>query len=87
MTFYVGCGIELYNVKDKASMTRHEIMLILERYDVDPKTYNVIADKILALSGGVGQSEQFICGAERVHGEERCDKQCVICLEEYGTSK
>jgi hypothetical protein len=35
----------------------------------------------------VGRSEQFICGAERVHGEERCDKQCGICLEEYGTSK
>jgi hypothetical protein len=41
-------------------MTRHEIMLILERYDVDPKTHNIIADKILALSGGVGQSEQLI---------------------------
>jgi hypothetical protein len=44
------------NVKDKASMTRHEIVLILERYDVDPKTHNVIADKILALSGVVWQS-------------------------------
>lgn len=42
-------------------MTRHEIMLILEKYDVDPKTHNVIADKILALSGVVGQSEQLVC--------------------------
>ncbi len=37
--------------------TKDEIMLILERYDVDPKTHNVIADKILALR----QSEQLIC--------------------------
>ncbi len=29
--------------------TKEEIMLILERYDVDPKTHNVIADKIMAL--------------------------------------
>jgi len=41
----------------------------------------------LPIGDVVGQSEQFICGAERVHGEERCDKQCGICLEEYGTSK
>ena len=43
--------------------------------------------KSVDLADVVGQSEQFICGAERVHGEERCDKQCGICLEEYGTSK
>ncbi len=37
--------------------TKDEIMLILERYDVDPKTHNVIADKILALR----QREQSVC--------------------------
>jgi hypothetical protein len=42
-------------------MTKHEIMLILERYDVDPKTHNVIADKILALSSVVGRGEQLSC--------------------------
>jgi hypothetical protein len=41
----------------------------------------------VVLDDVVGQSEQFICGAERVHGEERCDKQCGVCLFEYGTSK
>jgi hypothetical protein len=45
------------------------------------------SDEALPIGDVVGQSEQFICGAERVHGEERCDKQCGICLEEYGTSK
>jgi hypothetical protein len=49
--------------------------------------FKEIIDKQLNIADVVGQSEQFICGAERVHGEERCDKQCGICLEEYSTSK
>jgi len=51
------------------------------------KVYAETLVKKCDLADVVGRSEQFICGAERVHGEERCDKQCGICLEEYGTSK
>lgn len=30
-----------------------------------------------------GRSEQFVCGANRVMGEKRCEKQCGQCEELY----
>jgi len=75
-----------HNGNNKDSMKK-QIRQILEEAAITCEDFEETTDKILALFGVVGQSGQFICGAERVHGEERCDKQCGICLEEYGTSK
>ena len=30
-----------------------------------------------------GRSEQFVCGANRVMGEKRCERQCGQCEELY----
>ena len=70
-----------------------ELQLLMDGVNSKEQTVEEIVayirwrDKQLTIPVVVGRSEQFICGAERVHGEERCDKQCGICLEEYGTSK
>lgn len=69
-----------------------ELMRIIERYTegnylIGKTTREEMAKDILALFSVVGQSEQFICGAERVNGESKCNKQCNICLSEYGNSK
>ena len=61
-------------------MTRHEIILILERYDVDLKTHNVIADKILALSGVVGRRELLVCSiCNENEKQEANDPYCIYC--------
>jgi len=71
--------IDKYVVGKDDWLLKHKnvIAILLDEYETEQLTIHNV----------VGQSEQFICGAERVHGEERCDKQCGICLEEYGTSK
>jgi len=40
-------------------------------------------DKLLDLFAVSGQSEQFVCGANRVMGEKRCERQCGQCEELY----
>jgi hypothetical protein len=68
-------------MKDRAKL-RGEIIDILQDTDWSDQGIENMADKIIALSDDVGQSEQFYCDERDEYGNTECNQQCMMCVRD-----
>lgn len=77
-------------------ITKEKIIEILSNYSsyadsslgniIQEEKHDIIAEDIMSKLRQPpvsGRSEQFVCGANRVMGEKRCERQCGQCEELY----
>ncbi len=60
-----------------------DIQIIIKNVQDGNLDFVEATKKVLNLFNINREKKHFNCGKERVFGEEKCEKQCDVCLKEY----